>query len=349
MIEALCAQEVLFSRKIATDFHYIRINGNLIISYEGLGGIQQALSRHADGVYAGFDEQERERVGHVLVRMVRPDEGTEDTRQVATRDQVRPENWPLVTRLANNRLVVTGHDEATDQDTAEIIHEALIHHWRPLREWLREDRAFRVWQNGLRQALGEWERTEKDTGALLAGTRLAEAEERLAAHRERMSSGEVGYIQASVERREAEVVAEKRRNRRFIFGLTGFLIIALALASIAGWQWREAEKRGTELERSVTREKTARAFAEEQKKIAEHQKTVAESRQLATQAELLRKQHAYLLPQSVLLATEAMERFHTLAADQAMYRGLALPGPKPVAERSYKGLMDLVLSPQGRY
>lgn len=168
------------------------------LGYEGLGGLQRALSRHADTVYATFTGDDRERVRHVLVQMVRPGEGTADTRQAATRDQVRPENWPLVTRLADARLVVTGHDPVRDEDTAEIIHEALIQHWQPLREWLREDRAFRLWQNGLRQALDEWEHTGRDDNALLGGIRLAEAKERLQLQRERLTDAEAEYIGTSV-------------------------------------------------------------------------------------------------------------------------------------------------------
>jgi hypothetical protein len=37
----------------------------------------------------------------------------------------------LVVRLADARLVVTGRDEAANQDTAELVHEALIQHWPP--------------------------------------------------------------------------------------------------------------------------------------------------------------------------------------------------------------------------
>lgn len=168
------------------------------LGYEGLGSLQCALSHHADAVYAIFTSADQERVRHVLVQMVRPGEGTADTRQVATRTQLRPENWPLISRLADERLVVTGHDAARDEDTAEIIHEALIQHWQPLREWLREDRAFRLWQNGLRQALAEWERTGRDDNALLGGIRLAEAKERLQLQRERLTDAESEYIGTSV-------------------------------------------------------------------------------------------------------------------------------------------------------
>lgn len=244
--------------------------------YEELGGIQQALSRHADGVRARLDPADQARMRHVLVQMVRPGEGTEDTRQVATRDQLRPDDWPLVVRLADadSRLVVTGHDETTDQDTAEIVHETLIRHWQPLREWLNADRAFRLWQNGLRQAMAEWSRTGQDDGALLAGARLAEAEERIATDVGRVSEAEVRYVQASVGRRDAEAAERERQRRererlqrRISLGLAGFLVVALVLSGLAGWQWRVADERGAQAREQFLTASVNLARAHEEKAV----------------------------------------------------------------------------------
>jgi hypothetical protein len=223
------------------------------LGYEELGGVQRALSRHADEVYEAFSEAERERVRHILVQMVRPGEGTADTRQVATRAQVRPENWPLVTCLADARLVVTGHDPVRDEDTAEPIHEALIQYWQPLRDWLRENRAFRLWQNGLRQSQAEWVRLDRDPDALLAGARLAEAEERLATQGERLGEDEAEYIQVSVKRRADERERQERLQRRLRIGLSLFLAVALALAGAVGWQWRLAQQEAERAEQWAAR------------------------------------------------------------------------------------------------
>ena len=40
----------------------------------------------------------------------------------------------VVNLLADHRLITVS------EDTVEIAHEALIRHWRRLREWLEEDR-----------------------------------------------------------------------------------------------------------------------------------------------------------------------------------------------------------------
>ena len=144
-----------------------------------------------------------------------------------------------------------------DEDTAELIHEALIQHWQPLRDWLGEHRAFRLWQNGLRQAQAEWVRTGGDPGALLAGARLAEAEERLAAQGERLGEGESGYIRASLERRAAEAAERERQRqererlqRRIGVGLALFLAVALVLVGLLWWKWRVANERTAEATRS---------------------------------------------------------------------------------------------------
>jgi hypothetical protein len=59
------------------------------------------------------------------VQLVQPGEGTEDTRRIATRDELGEESWQLIQRLADKRLVVTGRD-AHGHETVEVVHEAMI-------------------------------------------------------------------------------------------------------------------------------------------------------------------------------------------------------------------------------
>ena len=214
-------------------------------AYQAMGGVHQALAHYADGIYQQFTSAEQEQMRRVLVQLVRPGEGTEDTRQVAMLAQLPTEYRPLVVQLANQRLVVTGQDEQ-ERETVEVVHEALIRHWQPLREWLSEDRSFRLWQNDLRRNLASWEQTEKDEGALLRGARLAEAQEKLQARQAELSIPEQAYIQASIAFRAQEINRKKQLQRRIIGGLVSFLIIVLVLAGIAGWQRWQAEQRTTE-------------------------------------------------------------------------------------------------------
>ena len=225
------------------------------VAYEELGGIAQALSRHADAVYARLDAAERERMHHLMVQMVRPGKGTEDTRQVATRAQVRPENWSLVARLANEHLVVTGHDEQSGEDTVELVHEALIGHWQPLRDWLQEARAFRLWQEGLRQALAEWVHTGQDDRALLAGVRLVEAQERRGAEWERLAAQEIAYIEASLARRAAE---QAERKRRLTLAFSALVLVLVVVSGLGVYSYFKAVDAEQKAEEAVRKEKDAK-------------------------------------------------------------------------------------------
>jgi tetratricopeptide (TPR) repeat protein len=219
------------------------------LAYESLGGIQQALARHADAVYEGFDANERERVRHVLVQMVRPGEGTEDTRQVTTRDQVRPENWALVTCLADKRLVVTSHDEATNQDTAEIIHEALIRHWQPLREWLDADRDNLRLLARLDAAAKHWESQGEAAGLLWRRPDL----DLLRRYAERRGA-DLSPLQGRFYR---VALRQARRDRLLRDGAVAALLL-LTLTSLGAAWWAVMARQEAEQQRHEAYEQTTR-------------------------------------------------------------------------------------------
>ena len=131
-------------------------------AYERIGRVDGALARYADRVFDGLNEDDQEAARRVFVQLVRPGEGTEDTRRVATRADVGAMNWPLTALLADKRLVVTGSEPVTGEATVEVIHEALIQRWQRLRGWMASDRAFRAWQEGLRIAVRQWQESEQD-------------------------------------------------------------------------------------------------------------------------------------------------------------------------------------------
>ena len=145
--------------------------------YEEIGQVEGALARHADEKYGNLTDDEKEKVRRIFIQLVRPGEGTEDTRRIAMKAELGEQSWSLVKQLADARLVVTSRN--TNQETVEVVHEALIRNWGELREWMNTNRVFRTWQERLRVAKGQWEATNKDPGSLLRGVALAEAKEKL--------------------------------------------------------------------------------------------------------------------------------------------------------------------------
>lgn len=161
------------------------------------------MARYADEAYNQLNFEEKERAPRIFIQLVHPGEGTEDTRRIATRVEVGEENWDLVTRLANARLVVTGRDKKTGLDTVEVVHEALIRSWEKLHQWMQLDRDFRHWQEQLRAAMRIWD-SSFDEEALLRGKPLADAEYWQRQRFLELSAVERSFIGLSVEFRERE-------------------------------------------------------------------------------------------------------------------------------------------------
>jgi WD40 repeat protein len=281
-------------------------------AYEEIGGVEAALARYAEEAYGRLNEEEKERARRIFIQLVRPGEGTEDTRRLATRTEVGEENWDLVTRLASARLVVSSRDEATGEETVEIVHEALIGGWERLRLWIELDRSFRTWQERLRASLRQWQTTGRDEGALLRGAPLAEAEGWLLSRPVELNSPERSFIEQSR-------AVRSRQRQRLVFGLSLGLVGALSLAGMAGLQWQRAE----------------------------YQRQGALGSQLAFQAESLQNQQDKLLRRNVLLAIEAMQRFPSPVAEQVLRESVGLL-PRPVAKLASEGCA-MAFSPDGKY
>ena len=146
-------------------------------AYDDIGGVKQALVKHAEQVYSRLSESQQQQAQRVFLALVRLGEATEDTRRVATREEVGSENWELVTHLAGDevRLVVTGRNDKSGLETVEVVHEALIRGWKRLREWMSNNREKLIQHRKIEAAATEWRDKGKSKDYLLRGKQLNEA------------------------------------------------------------------------------------------------------------------------------------------------------------------------------
>ncbi len=230
-------------------------------AYEEIGGLEKALAKHADEALQNLSELEKQQAERVFIQLVRPGEGTQDTRGVATRNEVGKENWGLVKRLADERLVVTGWDETEKIETVEIVHEALIREWITLREWIETNREFRIWQERLKQEMRDWENSGRNLEALLQGTRLAVAEDWYKQRGDELTLRSQHFITASIKWRKQQQQKQRRRRQLTTFALTGLLLVALMLAGNGWWQWQNSARS----EIKAISESSAALFASNQK------------------------------------------------------------------------------------
>ncbi|HYW19729.1 MAG TPA: hypothetical protein VE956_10530 [Nodularia sp. (in: cyanobacteria)] len=207
--------------------------------YAEIGEVKGALARHADEKYGNLTDEEKEKVRRIFIQLVRPGEGTEDTRRIALKAELGEQSWSLVKQLADARLVVTSNN-LTSQETVEVVHEALIRNWGELREWMNTNRTFRAWQERLRSAKGQWEATNKDMGSLLRGAALAEAEEKLKERPEDLID-EKEFIEQSIKDRDLLIKQGIRARWAIVVISLVAMVISAGLGLTAWNQKNESE------------------------------------------------------------------------------------------------------------
>jgi hypothetical protein len=177
------------------------------VDYDAIGGVEGALAKRAQAIFDGATDQGKDEAAvaqfrRLFTRLVTLGEGSEDTRRIVGRAELGPNAWALAQKLANedNRLVVTAAPTLgqVGQETAEVVHEALIRNWPALVEWVNLDRAFQSWLRQLKPRVDEWLDNKSDEGTLLRGGPLRLANEWSKSRVAELNTIELEYIEASL-------------------------------------------------------------------------------------------------------------------------------------------------------
>jgi WD40 repeat protein/DNA-binding XRE family transcriptional regulator len=185
--------------------------------YTASGGVRGAIAETAESVfYDQLDRDQRQIARHIFLRLTElsGDNTQADTRRRVCIDELpaRPEEREAVhqvlSALADARLVTT------DQNAAEVAHEALIREWPTLRGWLEEDREGLRLHRHLTEAAQEWEALGHDPDGLYRGARLAQAMEWAAAHPDILNELERAFLEASQALAEKEAREQEAQRQR---------------------------------------------------------------------------------------------------------------------------------------
>ncbi len=208
--------------------------------YRAGGGVSGALEAAAEEVYLDLDEQTRDDVRRLLLRMATFDAGMWSRRPVLTEQLGSLGIHRLdetVTLLADRRLVTV------TEKRVELIHEALLTRWPRLRSWLDARAAMAPAAERLADASRAWADTDRPESDLYRGLRLQEALAWQASGGADLSPVETEFLAASraasdeeIRRAEAQVVADARSRRRLrnaVAGLTAFAVLALTGLGVA--------------------------------------------------------------------------------------------------------------------
>jgi hypothetical protein len=180
-------------------------------AYAEVGGARGAMAYGAEAAFGILTNAEQAIARGVLLRLVQPGEGLEDTRRRASMDDLAPEGsesqvYQVIQKLTDARILVISVTAAGA--SCELAHEALIRGWPRLRAWIDESRqALRV-QRQLSDSAREWAHWGRDPGLLYRGVRLESARDRLHYYPSPLSSLELEFLEQS------EALAKRERSRR---------------------------------------------------------------------------------------------------------------------------------------
>jgi len=284
-------------------------------AYEAIGGVTGALAHWAHDAYQALAPQDRELARRMLLELVQIGDPALEIPKARRRRAVLElaggtggDDAPrgVLRALVRSRLLLPATTAGGDE-AVEIVHDALLHEWKELGDWIGADWPFLSWRQGTERRAGAFVASRggldgparRDDPLLLRGAELGEAERWLRERRPDLGP-EVGlFIEESIEARERDAAA-RRRLRRLTQVL---LVLALVALAFAAWQWRQATR----------------------------QRDLARSRHLAAQA-LARMNDRYDL--ALLLAVEAYRIVPTTEAKGSLLEVLL---HRPRLERMLHG------------
>ncbi|MFD5859109.1 nSTAND1 domain-containing NTPase [Streptomyces chartreusis] len=201
-----------------------RRGGRLTVAgYRAAGGIQGAVAATAERAWSGLDPAARTAARLLLLRLVRLGEDTQTTRRRGTRRQLAAESTNPGKTEESLEALVRARLVTLDAETVEITHEALLHAWPRLRDWIDEDRQGNLLRQRLEEDGQAWEASNRDSSLLYRGSRLEQARGWA------RSAGDTFLTRGAVEFLAASV----RLRRRTVWILRGAVAALVALAMLA--------------------------------------------------------------------------------------------------------------------
>jgi hypothetical protein len=174
--------------------------------FRRIRGLNGALAGHADRVLNGLSLAEQNLVRNLFVyHLTSVDQP--GVRRVIRRSECDDQYWPVIVRLADERLLTVGCDEHGHQ-TAEVAHEELLRSWNRLAGWLDDEGPFRPWRQRLREDMKSWHETG-DSRELLTGSPLVQAQRWRNERAAHLDADEIAFIDASTSKHQGQ----EKRNR----------------------------------------------------------------------------------------------------------------------------------------
>ena len=166
-------------------------------------------SLRAEKIYQEMSPNEQEACRRILLRLVQPGEGSEDTKRRARWSELVPDDQKEVSESVidslvgeSSRLLTVDRISNEDSVVVEVAHEALIRCWTRMRSWIEPNREGLKIHNELSKAATAWQQSDRDPSYLYRQARLTETEEWMEKNDETLFGVEKEFFDASISARD---------------------------------------------------------------------------------------------------------------------------------------------------
>ncbi|MCP4699750.1 MAG: AAA family ATPase [Gammaproteobacteria bacterium] len=318
-----------------------------LAAYKAMGGLEGALAQWAEQVFNKLSPRAQAAFPALMRTLVTVGkEGQEPMtgrrilyHTLSADDPIRE----LLEAFINARLVIA--DQTSDGTAfARISHEALLHHWPRLQEWLAEDRNLLRVRARVTVAANHWQAEKHPDDLLLSeGKPLNEAEDLLRQWPDAILENTKTFIKASMtaaaQRYQAAATEAQKKLRgsrqlSVVFALLAILAIIGGYSGFHGQNIAEQKTRAAEAQKDQTRRIRSLSLA-----------TLAKQE--------IQKGNA---GNGILLALEALpasaaqtEKIYVNEAVTALYRAVTHLYERAVLSGHASWVRHAVFSPDGRY
>jgi WD40 repeat protein len=214
-----------------------------VAGYQETGGIEHAIATTADRTFEELPEESQSAARPLFLHLVKIGDRTQDTRrsvseaELLQHSRAREAAEQVLAAFIGARLLTSS------ENSIEISHEALLQAWPRLAQWISTDRAGNLLGQEVEDAAAAWERSDRDSSALLRGGRLEAAASWAAEHSEQgdVTAVTKAFLQES--RRQQNRASRLRRGAVAVLAVLTFLAAGIAWFAFGQRNLAEASSR----------------------------------------------------------------------------------------------------------
>ena len=248
----------LLSHALLATWEHSRGGTLTVADYLSSGGISDALTRTAEGVYGSLSPAEQRLARRLFLRLVQVSDDAPPTRATVMLSELRAwggESEHVLARFVAERLITV------DADAARITHDALLSAWPRLRSWIEGGLEHLLTGRRVAGAARAWQDAGRESAALWRGSQLAAAKGWASDEDDPASPGTLAgeFIVASIAAEQEHQLAERRRTRRLRRLVASLVVLVVAVGTLAGFAFQQRQEATTARDDANSRETAVEA------------------------------------------------------------------------------------------